>query len=63
MWESRKGEHRDKVRLTLQNIKNENIECAQTRMNAGDGGLAKHAATCPAGIKWGGAKVVERERK
>ena len=63
MWESREGEHKDKVRLTLRDIENGNIESAQTRMNAGDDGLAKHAATCPAGINWEGAKVVGRERK
>lgn len=63
MWESREGEHKDKVRLTLRDIETGHIESAQTRMNAGDGGLAKHAATCPAGINWEGAKVVGRERK
>ena len=32
-------------------------------MNDGDGGLAKHASTCPLGIDWEGSKIVGREQK
>ena len=32
-------------------------------MNKADGGLAKHASKCSAGINWEGAKIVGRERK
>ena len=32
-------------------------------MNDGDGGLAKHAATCPQGINWKEAKVVGSEKR
>ena len=63
MWGTRQGEHRDKVRLTIQDIQQGQIESAQNRMNAGDGGLAKHASICSAGINWDGAGIVGREPK
>ena len=63
MWGTRQSEHKDKVRLTLQDIENGLVESAQKRMNAGDGGLAKHASVCSAGINWEGARIVGREAK
>ena len=32
-------------------------------MNTGDGGLAKHASVCPAGINWEKGKIIGREPK
>ena len=63
MWGSRECEHKNKVRLTLKDIETGKIESAQTRMNKADGGLAKHASKCSAGINWEGAKIVGREQK
>ena len=60
-WETREKEHQDKVRLTLNDIENGNIDRATTRMNERDGGLAKHAAECQHGIDWENAKIVAKE--
>ena len=60
-WETREGEHQDKVRLTKQDIETGNTESAERRMNDGDGGLAKHATICPHGIDWENAKIVGKE--
>ena len=57
-WETREKEHQDKVRLTMQDIESGNIERASSRMNEGDGGLAKHSSTCSFGIDWEGARIV-----
>ena len=46
-WETRKREHKDKVRLTKEDITKGKIECAKQRMNDQDGGLAKHSSSCP----------------
>ena len=37
------------------------MDKATARMNARDGGLAKHAASCQQGINWEKAKVVAKE--
>ena len=63
MWGTRENEHKDKVRLTMQDIESGNNESAQRRMNTGDGGLAKHASVCQAGIDWERARIVGREPK
>ena len=60
-WESREREHQDKVRLTMQDLENGDNERAETRMNDGDGGLAKHSASCPHEIDWENAKIVGKE--
>ena len=62
-WETREKEHQNKVRLTKQDLEAGNTERAERRMNDGDGGLAKHASTCPLGIDWEGSKIVGREQK
>ena len=61
-WKSRKKEHQDKVRLTKEDIAAGNMEKATERMNTGDGGLAKHASTCPHEVDWENAKIVGREK-
>ena len=58
---SREKEHQDKVRLTLEDVRMGNMERAENRMNAGDGGLAKHSVECPEGIDWNAAKITGRE--
>ena len=50
MWGTRQGEHKDKVRLTVQDIEDGRVESAQRRMNAEDSGLAKDASVCSARI-------------
>ena len=40
-----------------------NIQSATERMNTGDGGLAKHASTCPHEVDWVNAKIIGRERR
>ena len=60
-WGTREKEHKDKVRLTLNDIENGNNDRANARMNERDGGLAKHAASCPQGIDWKRARIVGKE--
>ena len=52
---------REKERLTLEDIQRGNVESARNRMNAGDGGLAKHGVECQEGINWNAAKITGRE--
>ena len=40
-----------------------NAEKATKRMDEGDGGLAKHAASCSQGIDWENAKIVGKESR
>ena len=61
MWGSREKEHRDKVRLTLEDVRRGDMASAERRMNAGDGGLAKHSVECSEGINWEAAKITGRE--
>ena len=62
-WRTRKKEHMDKVRLTHDDITNGNMERATERMNTGDGGLAKHSASCDQQINWEEARIVGRETR
>ena len=62
-WETRKGEHKDKVRLTLADMEAGKDEVAERRMNSGDGGLARHAVTCEGDINWEESKIIGRERR
>ena len=57
-YETREKEHEDKVRLTLRDLEQGNMDMAQKRMNDGDCGLAKHASVCSEGINWEGACIV-----
>ena len=61
MWGSREKEHQDKVHLTLEDVEKGDTASAERRMNAGDGGLAKHSVECPSGIDWEAAKITGRE--
>ena len=60
-WCTREKEHQDKVRLTLNDIRNGKNDRANSRMNDRDGGLAKHAASCQQGIDWEQARIVGKE--
>ena len=62
-WQTRKGEHEDKVRLTMADVESGKTEAAEKRMNTGDGGLARHAVACKSGISWENAKIVGREQR
>ena len=62
-WRTRKKEHRDKVRLTKEDVDAGKVEEATKRMNTGDGGLARHAVECTEEIDWENAKIVGRERR
>ena len=62
-WQTRKGEHEDKVRLTKADVELGKKEAAEKRMNTGDGGLARHAVACESGISWENAKIVGREQR
>ena len=57
-WCTREKEHRDKVRLTMTDLESERVT---KRMNGGDGGLAKHAASCSKGIDWEKVKIIGKE--
>ena len=63
MWESRKKEHCDKVRLTKEDVEAGNETRATERMNTGDGGLARHAVSCSHEIDWENARIVGREQR
>ena len=41
--ETKKGEYKDNLRLTLADMKADKDEIAQRKMNVSDGGLARHA--------------------
>ena len=62
-WETRRKEHKDKVRLTKEDVEAGNLEKANERMNTGDGGLAKHASICPSEIDWENSKVIGNESR
>ena len=47
--------------ITVEDIRNGDMESAEGRMNSGDGGLAKHGVECPNGINWEAAKITGRE--
>jgi hypothetical protein len=61
-WETRKGEHKSKVRLTLQDVAEGRNESAEKRMGTEDGGLARHATGCEAGVDWDNSKILTIER-
>ena len=62
MWESRKKEHQDKIRLTLQDAAAGNTDKVAERTNTNDGGLAKHVLTTGHEVDWENARIVGRER-
>ena len=53
-WATRKKEHKDKVRLTKDDIENGNMERATSRMNDRDGGLYE--------VDWEHSKIITKEQ-
>ena len=60
-WDTREKEQKDKVRLTLNDIENGNTDRANTRINARDGRLGKHKASCHKEINRERARIIRRE--
>ena len=61
LFETRLNEHKDKVRLTKQDIAEGNHESAEKRMGTEDGGIAKHSVDCQHKHIWNESKIVARE--
>ena len=49
------------MRLTSADIEAGKDDCAERRMNLGDGGLDTQAVTCEGDINWKGSKKIGRE--
>ena len=62
LFQTRKKEHMDKVRLTTEDLRKGNTLSAEKRMGKEDGGLARHIVECQSGVDWGNAEIVARER-
>ena len=61
LFQIRKKEHMDKVRLTMEDLHKENTISAEKRMGKEDGGLARHTTECQSDVDWGNAEIVARE--
>ena len=62
LFQTRKKEHIDKVRLTNEDLQKGNTLSAERRMGKEDGGLARHTIECQRSIDWTNAKIVATER-
>ena len=62
LFQTRKKEHMDKVRLTSEDLHKGNTLSAEKRMGKEDGGLARHTMECQSGVDWGNTEIVARER-
>ena len=62
LFQTRKKEHVDKVRLTNEDLHRGNTLSAKKRMGKEVGGLARHTVECQSGVDWGNAEIVARER-
>ena len=60
--EERKKEHRDRERLTRQDLDMGRNLSAQLRMGKYDAGLTRHSLECESTIDWDGAKILAEER-
>ena len=60
--QTRKKEHKDKVRLTNEDIRKGNTLSAEKRMGKEDGGLVRHTIELQSGVYWTNAEIVARER-
>ena len=58
IFETRKKEHEAKVRLPKKDLKEGNIESAETRMGKEDGGIDRHSTQCSQRIDSKKSKVV-----
>ena len=62
MWDTRKKEHINKVRLTKADIESGNMENAERWMNDGDGGSARNSTECTLGIDWIRVKLLDQNK-
>ena len=62
LFQTRKKEHMDKVRLTNEDLQKGNTLSAERRMGKEDGGLARHTIERQRSIDWTNAKIVATER-
>ena len=62
LFQTRKKEHMDKVRLTNEDLHKGNTLSAEKRMGKEDGGLIRHTMECQNGVDWGNAEIVRRGR-
>ena len=62
LFQTRKKEHMDKVRLTNEDLRRGNTLSAEKRVGKEDGGLARHTMECQSGVDWENAEIIERER-
>ena len=58
LFKIRKNEHRNKVRMTNEDIRNGRFNAAEERIGKDDGGLARHSVSCESGIDWDEARIV-----
>ena len=63
LFQTRKKEHMDKVRLTNGDLHKGNTLSAEKRKGKEEGGLARHTIVCQNEVDWGNAEIVARERK
>ena len=63
LFQTRKKEHMDKVRLTSEDHRKGNTLSAEKRMGKEDGGLARHTMECQSGVDWGSTGIVVKERE
>lgn len=54
-------EHKDKVRLTKEDLQKRNTLAAEKRMSKEDGGLAHHAMECQSDVNWEDTTIVAKE--
>ena len=62
LFQTRKKEHMDKVRLTSGDLHKGNTLSAKKRMGKENGSLARHTMECQSGVDWGNAEIVAREK-
>ena len=53
LFQTRKKEHMDKVRLTIEDLHKGNTISAKKRMGKEDGGLARHTTECQSDVAGG----------
>ena len=62
LFQTRKKEHMDKVRLTNEDLRRRNTLSAEKRVGKEDGGLARQTMECQSGVDWKNAEIIARER-
>ena len=63
LFKVRKKEHKSKVRLTNEDIKNGRLMTAKERMGKEDGGLARHSVDCAKGIDCENTRILGNENR